>query len=284
VDISGTLRRVLAFQPGGRWFLQPQLWLDLFVTVNLTFLILDIWLAHSANQFRRQAEYIPLWFSCVAPMVLLLAMFARVRHNWVSVWADLGHLVGWLAIAIGIAGVVFHLDSQFFYEKTLRSLTYAAPFAAPLAYAGLGLLLIMNRLVTPDTIEWARWILLLTCGGFFGNFVLSLTDHASNGFYHATEWIPVISAAAATSFLLVILLTRVTPAYITVCAMILAAQVLVGLAGFAFHTAANMSGSAHNLFEDIVNGAPPLAPMLFANLALLGFLGLWTLARRLFVS
>ena len=53
------------------------------------------------------------------------------------------------AIAIGLVGVVLHLDSRFFHERTIKSLVYAAPFAAPLAYTGLGLLLIMNRMVDP---------------------------------------------------------------------------------------------------------------------------------------
>ena len=50
---------------------------------------------------------------------------------------------------VGLSGVIFHLESRFFYERTLRSLTYSAPFAAPLAYTGLGFLLIMNRMVEP---------------------------------------------------------------------------------------------------------------------------------------
>ena len=48
---------------------------------------------------------------------------------------------------IGIVGLVLHLKSQFFQQWTLASLVYAAPFAAPLAYTGIGLLLILNRLV-----------------------------------------------------------------------------------------------------------------------------------------
>ena len=50
-----------------------------------------------------------------------------------------------------------------------------SPFAAPLAYTGLGLLLIANRLVDPQSPEWAYWILLLALSGFIGNFVFSLT-------------------------------------------------------------------------------------------------------------
>jgi hypothetical protein len=83
---------------------------------------------------------------------------------------------------------VLHLDSRFFDERTIRSLTYAAPFAAPLAFTGLGLLLILNRLVAADSAEWAHWVLLLALGGFIGNFVFSLTDHAQNGFFNPVEW------------------------------------------------------------------------------------------------
>ena len=110
-------------------------------------------------------------------------------------WRDVGHLVGWCAIAIGLIGVVLHLDSRFFHERTIKSLVYAAPFAAPLAYTGLGLLLVMNRMVDRRSEEWPRWVLLMGLGGFVGNFIFSLTDHAQNGFFHWTEWIPVVSSA-----------------------------------------------------------------------------------------
>ena len=46
-----------------KWYRDPRLWLEGFVLVNLAFLSLDIYLAHSVNQFHRAAEYIPLYFS-----------------------------------------------------------------------------------------------------------------------------------------------------------------------------------------------------------------------------
>jgi hypothetical protein len=64
-----------------------QLLIELFAIVNLGGLAVDIFLAHSENQFRRDWEYLPLYFSIAA---------------------------------------------------------------APLAYAGLGLLLLANRLVDGD--------------------------------------------------------------------------------------------------------------------------------------
>src|SRR6185436_9755581 len=105
----------------------------------------------------------------------------------------------------------------------------------PLAYTGLGLLLIVNRMVKPDDVEWARWVLLLALGGFAGNFVFSLTDHAMNGFFNPAEWVPVASSAFADGFLLVPFLMEVTRRYLMLCAAVLGVQALVGLIGFALH-------------------------------------------------
>src|SRR5947209_3806827 len=163
-------------RPGGRWYGDHRLWLEAFVLVNLAFLSLDIYLAHSVNHFRRPAEYVPLYFSLAAPAVLLAGLVVGAWGGFTPAWRDLGYLVGWLAVLVGLAGVIYHLESRFFYERTLKSLVYAAPFAAPLAYTGLGLLLVMNRMVPADSEEWPRWVLLLALGGFLGNFVFSLTD------------------------------------------------------------------------------------------------------------
>src|SRR5262249_36900406 len=155
----------------------------------------------SENHFRRASEYVPLYFSIVAAALVIVALLFRRRAP--VVWRDVGHLVAWVAIAIGLAGVILHLGSRFFYERTIPSLTYAAPFAAPLAFTGLGLLLVANRLLDSSTREWADWMLLLALGGFVGNFVFSVTDHAQNGFFNPAEWVPVVSSACAIGCLLV---------------------------------------------------------------------------------
>jgi hypothetical protein len=260
-----------------KWYLEPSLWLEAFVIVNIGFLSLDIYLAHSVNRFGHEAEYIPLWFSLAAPPLLLLGLLHGLRWGWKAVWRDVGYLVGWCAIAIGLVGVILHLDSRFFHEQTIKSLVYAAPFAAPLAYTGLGMLLVMNRMVDPQSEEWPRWVLLLGLGGVVGNFIFSLTDHAQNGFYHKTEWIPVISSALAIGFLVTIFLTPVTRRFLALCAIVLVIQVVVGLLGFTWHTLANFHGPSSSTFDNFIFGAPALAPMLFPNLALLCGIGLWVL-------
>ena len=262
------------------WYADPRVLLEVFVLVNLAFLSLDIYLAHSINEFRRPAEYIPLYFSLAAPAVLLLGLLAREWLAYPAVWRDLGYFVGWLAVGIGLAGVVLHLDSGFFYERTLKSLVYAAPFAAPLAYTGLGLLLIMNRMVRTDSAEWPRWVLLMALGGFVGNFIFSLTDHAQNGFFHWTEWIPVVSSAFAVGFLVTPLLTPVGRSFLWLCALILLIQAGVGLLGFYLHTAANLHGSSPHWMDNFIQGAPAMAPLLFPNLGLPAGIGLWVLGKE----
>jgi hypothetical protein len=262
------------------WFLSPWLWVEAFVLVNFAALTADIYLAHSVNAFHHWAEYIPLYFSMGAPVVLLLSLLALGRRK-APLWLDPGFLVGWAAVAIGLVGMIYHLDSHFFQERTLRSLVYSAPFAAPLAYAGLGLLLIMNRMVPADSREWGEWVTLLALGGFLGNFIFSLTDHAQNGFYDRTEWIPVVSSAFAVGFLLVPFLARVDRGFLGVCAAVLLVQALVGLLGFYYHLSADLRGPSRNLLDNIISGAPVMAPLLLPNLVLLALIGLWVLSRHL---
>jgi len=269
--------RQLIRSPWLAWLFDLQLLLELFVASNLAVLAADIVLAHSVNQFRKPAEYIPLYFSAGAPLLLVAGVLARWRWRFEAAWRDIGLLVGWLAVLVGLGGVIFHLQSSFFAEHTLRSLTYAAP----LAYTGLGFLLILNRMAAPRTEEWARWVILLATGGFFGNFVLCLTDHATNGFFLKTEWIPVVSSALATGFLIVPVFMSVTRRYLDLCLTVLGIQAVVGIVGFWFHLRMNFFIPGVSLFEKSVYGAPPMAPLLFPNLVALALIGLCELATHL---
>ncbi len=264
-----------------RWAHDPQLWVELFVTANLAILAADIYIAHSVNHFQKAAEYIPLYFSIGAPAVLVVMIALRWIGHFEAPWRDVGYMIGWLSILVGLGGVLYHLESRFFLDRTLKSLTYAAPFAAPLAYTGLGFLLLMNRMVDSRSAEWARWVIFLALGGFFGNFVLSLTDHASNGFFAKTEWIPVFSSALATGFLIAPLVLTVTQRFMDVCLIVMMTQALVGVLGFWFHIQANLVEPGHSIFDKLVNGAPPMAPLLFPNLVGLALIGMWALLPHL---
>lgn len=262
-----------------KWYRSPRMWVELFALVNLGGLAPDLFLAHSTNFFRHPAEYIPLVFSLVSPLLLLPAVVLLARGQ-LSPWRTLGFVVGWGSVVIGIVGLVLHLQSQFFQRWTLASLVYAAPFAAPLAYTGIGLLLIMNRMVEFDAPEWPLWVIFLALGGFVGNFIFSVTDHAQNGFYHHSEWIPVASSALAVGFMILPLIIKVDRRFLRRCAILMLLQAAVGILGFGLHLHADIHGVGPTLFDRIIYGAPIFAPMLFPDLVLLACIGLWVLYQR----
>ena len=261
------------------WLRRPRTWVELFVLFNLGGLAPDIFLAHSVNSFHSRAEWIPLVFALAAPALLLPGLRALACGR-LALWRGGGFLVGTAAVLIGIIGLVLHLQSQFFQQWTLASLVYAAPFAAPLAFTGLGSLLIMNRMVDDRSEEWAQWVIFFALGGFVGNFIFSITDHAQNGFFRRIEWIPVVASAFAVGFLTVPLLRRTGFGYVLLCVPVLLLEALVGLAGFVFHLRADWLAEGGSLFQRIVHGAPVFAPMLFPNLALLAGIGLWALQQN----
>ena len=117
----------------------------------------------------------------------------------------------------------------------------------------------------------------MALGGFAGNFVFSLTDHAQNGFFNPVEWVPVVSSAFAVGFLLVPFLMNVDDGYLRLGAVILFGQALVGLAGLGFHLQSVLRQPAQTLFDRILSGAPLLAPLLFPNLVGLALIALWVL-------
>ena len=229
------------------------------------------YLAHSVNAFRSSSEWIPVGFSLAAAVALVpgLSMSGPYRNPRGIV----GTLVGCASIFVGVAGLVYHLNNAFFELQTLKSLVYTAPFAAPLSYVGLGLLLLLNRTTDDRGDDWARWVVFLSMAGFVGNVGLSLADHAQNGLFSMAEWIPVVSASYASAFLLIALYSKERGFLIT-CLWVQLAQVLVGLGGFCLHVSANLAHGHASLRDRIVYGAPIFAPLLFADLAALAAIGL----------
>lgn len=257
----------------GEWRARKRLILELFVLANLAFLALDIFVAHSMNGFADAIEWTPLVFSIAGSLAVACALHPRPLRAGPARQA-ICRLVAMLSILVGIAGMVLHLDSHFFEHQTIQNLVYTAPFAAPLAYTGLGLLLLMNHTVPDGTDEWGRWVVLLALGGFVGNFVLALCDHAQNGFFRDTEWVAVFAAAFAVGFLAVAAFGRTPRAYLRLCLVVLALEAGVGVLGFGLHVSGSLHAAGDSFFERLVFGPPVFAPLLFANLAVLGAIGI----------
>lgn len=274
------------------WLGDSALLLETFVAINLAFLALDIYLAHAVNEFRHPAEWIPFYFS-IAGAVAIIAVVARTVAVVIRGRARPGEMiaaggsrmtgliVGWAAVIVGVAGFIWHLQSSFFQEATLKSLVYSAPFIAPLAYAGVGFLLLANRLTPHGTREWASWVLFLAWCGFVGNFGLSLLDHAQNGFFYWTEWISVAVSTTAVGFTFVLIFDQENRNLLMTTIGVLILQAVTGMVGFGLHLRPLLTTpSSSPLFDRVIFGAPLLAPLLFINLALLAGIGVWEIWRQ----
>lgn len=277
---------------GESWWASPLLWLEWFLVANIAFLAVDIALAHAANGYEHRAEWIPIFFSVAATLLLLVDLalggsrpalpgsgaFRQGRKRFARL---VGLLVGWGSIVVGVAGLLWHLNADFFQEQTLKNLVYTAPFAAPLAYAGLGLLILLNRMVDARSLEWLRWVLLLAAGGCAGNFVLSLVDHAQNGFFYPTEWIGVVGAAVGAGFLSAAVIVPESVSLLAMNLALMMIQIVIGLLGFFLHARGDLANQLAPIWDRFIFGAPIFAPLLFADIALLALLGLWAQARYL---
>jgi hypothetical protein len=251
----------------------PERCAEWFVAANIAFLGVDIALAHAENAFRRPAEWAPIAFSAVATLLLIPMITGRGGRSWRAI----ERVVAAGAILVGVAGMFFHLQSGFFQKQTIHDLVYSAPFVAPLAYVGVGLLLLLLRSEPAGSLAIAWWLVLLALGGFVGNLGLSLLDHAQNGFFHWTEWIPVVAAAFGSSFLFMVWM-RPTPSLLSVTWPVLALEAIVGLVGFVLHAVSDLQRPAAGVIDRFVFGAPAFAPLLFADLAALGAIALWATA------
>src|SRR6476659_3543754 len=97
--------------------LDPAVLVECFILANLAFLAVDIFVAHSMNEFAYRAEWIPFTFSLVAPVTLIACMIgagqlqpplpqpsitpSRAKQSSRAI----GMLVGLGSIVIGIAGL-----------------------------------------------------------------------------------------------------------------------------------------------------------------------------------
>ena len=117
-------------------------------------------------------------------------------------------------------------------------------------------------------VDHRLWIEAFVIANFAGLVVDIYLAHSANAFRRAAEYEPLYFSAAARGFL-------------RLCAVVLGVQALVGVVGFALHPRAVVRQPGPAFFEKLLTGAPPLAPLLFPNLVVLGLIGLWVLGRAL---
>lgn len=96
-----------------------------------------------------------------------------------------------------------------------------------------------------------------------------------NRFADWAEWIPVVAAAFGLAFLTIAIPFHLNRRHITVTAWVMAAQNIVGVLRAGPPVQSILHGPSESLLANAIHAAPLFAPLLFADLAILGDLGLW---------
>ena len=270
-----------------KWWGDPLAWVELFALSNVAFLAADIALAHAVNAFAHPAEYVPVAFSLVAPAVLVAAMAlgglragAGRRGRAPAGWRA-GSGWPWGGARSRSGSPACYSTSTARSSTSRRSRTWCTPPRSPRRWPTRG-----SGSCSSSTVWWIRGRSTghagSSCshsGGFAGNFVLTLADHAQNGFFRPSEWIGVIASAWAVSSLCAVLVVYDNRPLLGLALVVMAAQVGVGMLGFYLHVMADLRSPAGPLWDRILYGAPLFAPLLFADLAMLAALALWAVAR-----
>ena len=264
----------------------------LMLAVNELFLGVDTYLAHSLSGTIRPYEWIPIYFGPIAGVLLALAGLLALRRR--SFASTLATLVFVVSATVGVLGAYFHVvrtvlpDAPTGAQVTLDLFVLAPPVLGPLAFALVGLLGVSaawvedpqdsGRLRLPGGLHlqlpYAKTnaYFFAVCMGILVALISSVLDHARAGFTNPWLWLPTGVGVFA---LVVTALMGMEPrpmrgdALTYVLAMGL--LIVVGLIGAVLHVLSDVGLNNALIVERFLRGAPFMAPLLFCNMGLLGW-------------
>lgn len=263
----------------------------LMAAVNEIFLSVDIYLAHNINGTLTRAEWIPIIFGVTAGVLLLLAGLIAFRNR--SLASVLATLVFLGSIIIGGLGIYFHLSRTLLLEGVDRpvvdALVWAPPFLGPLFFALVGVLGISaawieapadsGRLLLPGNravqmpYSKTRAYFLIVSLFILAATISSVLDHARFNLENAWVWLPTLGGIFGVTVAVMLgVIARPSRGDISVYTAAMVLLILVGVVGFVLHLNTSLIPRGTIVVERFVRGSPLLAPLLFANVGLLGLL------------
>lgn len=263
----------------------------LLAAINLMFLGLDTYLAHVLNGTIRPREYIPILFGPTAGILLLVA--GLIATKWRGRASALATLVFIASIVIGVLGAYFHIlrgslpSAPSGQQLTVGLLIWAPPILAPFAFAGVGVLgisaawvesppgsghlkLPLGRQISMPFSKTRAYFMLVSLGILVA-LISSVLDHARDDWASPWFWLPTaagVFGVVAAAGMGILERPNRNDLYTYLAAMLL--LILVGTLGAYLHIRADLTSQSTIVTERFLRGAPFLAPMLFANMALVG--------------
>lgn len=265
----------------------------LMAAVNEIFLGVDIYLAHSSSGTIAPREWIPIIFGPLAGVSLLLAGLIAIRRRPLA--TVIATAIFAASFVVGVLGTYFHLQRGVLptgpigQRVSIDLLVWAPPILGPLMFSlvavmgvsavwiekpvdsGVLMLLRGRRIRLPYSKTRAYFFIVGM--GVLATTISSVLDHARTGFENPWLWIPTALGVFGTVVAVTLgaLDTPRRPDLIIYTATMLL-MILVGSVGALLHVDADLTSGGVFLPERFLRGAPVMAPLLFANMGLLGLI------------
>ncbi len=267
----------------------------IMAAINLVFLAVDIYLAHNLNGTIRPREWIPIIFGIVAGALLFLAGLIDLLHRKAA--SIITTIVLTASIIVGLLGAYFHIvrairpDAPLGEIVTTQLLIWAPPIVGPLIFSLVGIWGVSAAWIEepPDSGRLHIWgsfeldlpfsktraFLFMVSLGILATLLSSVLDHGRAQFENPWLWPPIIVGVFATVVSLgLAVIDRPTRSDIAIYFAAMVSLLAIGLIGFLLHIQFDLTSQNEIVPERFLRGAPFLAPMLFANMALVGLISI----------
>ena len=265
----------------------------LIAAISEIFTGVDIFLAHNISGSVTPTEWIPIIFGIIAGGLLLLTGLLAFRNRPLA--TIIANLVFLGSIAIGLLGTYFHLQRAGLVGTTLaegravNALIWAPPFLGPAFFILIGVLGISAAWIETPT-ESGRLRLLgnahiqmpysktrayFLIVGLFCLFttISSVMDHSRLNLENRWVWLPLMVGIFGTVVAITLgFIEKPTRTDLTTYLVAMAMLLLIGGIGFMLHVGTNLIAQNSIVIERFIRGSPLLAPLLFANVGLLGLI------------
>ncbi|KPK07955.1 MAG: hypothetical protein AMJ56_12485 [Anaerolineae bacterium SG8_19] len=267
----------------------------LMAAINQVFLSVDIYLAHNLNGTIRPREWIPIVFGVVAGALLLLAGLIALR--WRRTASIIASLVLIASIIVGLMGAYFHIvrairpTAPLGEIVTIPLLVWAPPIVGPLIFSLVGLWGVSAAWVEdpPDSgilklwgdtrlrlpLSKTRAYLFMVSLGTLATLLSSVLDHGRAQFENPWLWPPIAVGVFATVVAFgLAAIDWPTRGDVGIYFLAMVLLLLVGVVGFVLHIQFDLTTQNAIVPERFLRGAPFLAPMLFANMGMVGLIAI----------
>jgi hypothetical protein len=290
---------VTVFPPVERLTRRLPLTRDQFIlsmaAINQLFLSVDIYLAHSINGTLKSNEWIPIIFGFVAGVLLLLAGVIAFKQRPLA--TILANLIFLGSIIVGLMGVRFHLARTVLLTnpqgqaESVNALVWAPPVLGPLFFVLIGVLgisaawiesppdsgrlLLLGKRSIQMPYSKTRAYFLIVGIMILATLISSVLDHTRINLQNPWVWLPLAAGLFGTAVAISLgFIAKPTRGDLTIYAAAMIMLILVGLIGALLHIHTNLIPRGTIIVERFLRGSPLLAPLLFANVGLLGLLAL----------